>query len=140
MYKTPIITARPGPDRPIAGVRTRSSPRSSQALGALELYRVVRTPQGEERCEQAPPPAMRAPAPGPAPGAVRPLGHGGSPGRRSRRSCGRRRRTTATQPTSQRHAATRFGTSSVREHSPVCVKLASPCGIDCDLRCFALQR
>uniref|UniRef100_A0A804MSU6 RING-type E3 ubiquitin transferase n=1 Tax=Zea mays TaxID=4577 RepID=A0A804MSU6_MAIZE len=55
---------------------------------------------------------MRAPAP--ALGATHPLGHGGSPGRRSRRSCGRRRRTIATQPTSRRHAATHFGTSSIK--------------------------
>jgi len=130
--------ARPGQaHRRCANTKLLPSEFQSGALRRSALwnsYRVVRSPQGEERCE----PAMRAPAPAPVPGAVLPLGHGGSPGRRSRRSCGRRRRTTATQPTSRRHAATRSGTSSVREHSPVCLKLASPSGIDCDLRCFAL--
>jgi len=81
---------------------------------------------------------MRAPAPAAARGAGRPRGHGGFPGRRSRRSCGRRRRTIATRPTSPRPAATRFDTSSVLDDSPVLLNTALSCAIDSDLRCFGL--
>ena len=138
MYKTLIITARPGPAQLTRANNELPSPLSSELGKSGTLSRTGSPQGGEGRCEPAPPPAMRAPAPAAARGAERPRGHGGFLGRRSRRSCGQRRRTIATRPTSPRPAATRFDTSSVLDDSPVLLNTALSCAIDSDLRCFGL--
>ena len=137
MYKTPHHNgpAWPGPAH---ACEQRAPLLSSELWKSGTLSRTGSPQGGEGRCEPAPPPAMQAPAPAAARGAGRPRGHGVFPGRRSRRSCGRRRRTIATRPTSPRPAATRFDTSSVLDDSPVLLNTALSCAIDSDLRCFGL--